>query len=69
MLTCAVIEVAEGIPFVALTDWDPGKLYSLKGEIVSRGVAALTGIAGVTTEDAIAAVVAAEIGKRDEDLG
>ena len=43
--TCpAVIAVAEGIPFVALTDWDPGKLYSLKGEIVSRGVAALTGI-------------------------
>jgi asparagine synthase (glutamine-hydrolysing) len=43
--TCpAVIAVAEGIPFVALTDWDPAKLYSLKGEIVSRGVAALTGI-------------------------
>ena len=40
----AVVEVAEGIPFVALTEWDPQRLYSLKGEIVSRGVAALTGI-------------------------
>lgn len=43
--TCpAVVEVAEGIPFIGLTDWNPGKLYSLKGEIVSRGVAAVTGI-------------------------
>jgi asparagine synthase (glutamine-hydrolysing) len=40
----AVVEVAEGIPFVALTGWDPEKLYALKGEIVSRGVAAVTGI-------------------------
>ena len=40
----AVVEVAEGIPFVSLTDWRPERLYSLKGEIVSRGVAALTGL-------------------------
>ncbi|MEW4486566.1 asparagine synthase-related protein [Thalassoglobus sp. JC818] len=38
-----VIEVAEGIPFIELTDWDHEKLYSLKGEIVSRGVKAVTG--------------------------
>jgi asparagine synthase (glutamine-hydrolysing) len=29
-----VIEVAEGIPFIALTDWDHDRLYRLKGEIV-----------------------------------
>ena len=40
----SVVEVAEGIPFVSLTDWKPERLYSLKGEIVSRGVAALTGL-------------------------
>jgi asparagine synthase (glutamine-hydrolysing) len=40
----AVIEIAEGIPFIKLTDWDHEKLYSLKGEIVSRGVKAITGI-------------------------
>jgi len=39
-----VIEVAEGIPFIELTDWDHEKLYSLKGDIVSRGVKAVTGI-------------------------
>jgi asparagine synthase (glutamine-hydrolysing) len=39
----AVVEVAEGIPFVSLTDWRPERLYSLKGEVVSRGVEALTG--------------------------
>jgi len=38
-----VIEVAEGIPFAALAAGDTEKLYALKGEIVSRGVAALTG--------------------------
>lgn len=40
-----VIEVAEGIPFVELTDWSHERLYSLKGEIVRRGVEAVTGIA------------------------
>jgi asparagine synthase (glutamine-hydrolysing) len=39
----AVIEVAEGIPFAALAAGDTKKLYALKGEIVSRGVAVLTG--------------------------
>ena len=39
-----VIEVAEGIPFIELTDWDHEKLYALKGEIVRRGVEAVTGI-------------------------
>lgn len=38
-----VIEQAEGIPFIALTDYDEEKLYQLKGEIVSRGVKAVTG--------------------------
>ena len=39
-----VIEVAEGIPFIELTEWDHGKLYDLKGEVVRRGVEAITGI-------------------------
>lgn len=38
-----VIEVAEGIPFIELTDWDHARLYALKGEIVRRGVQAVTG--------------------------
>ncbi|MGD0536848.1 MAG: asparagine synthase-related protein [Verrucomicrobiota bacterium] len=40
-----VVEVAEGIPFIALTHYDVPTLYSLKGEIVSRGVQAITGFA------------------------
>lgn len=40
-----VIAVAEGIPFIALTAWDQQRLYSLKGEIVRRGVEAITGFA------------------------
>ena len=40
----SVIEVAEGIPFAALTRYDVPALYSLKGEIVRRGVQAVTGI-------------------------
>ncbi len=39
-----VIEVAEGIPFISLTDYSVEKLYALKGEIVARGVKAVTGI-------------------------
>ncbi len=39
-----VIDVAEGIPFVELTNWDHEKLYALKGEIVRRGVRAITGL-------------------------
>lgn len=39
-----VIEVAEGIPFETLTAMSTERLYSLKGEIVARGVQALTGL-------------------------
>jgi asparagine synthase (glutamine-hydrolysing) len=39
-----VIEVAEGIPFIELTEWQHDKLYALKGEIVRRGVEAITGL-------------------------
>ncbi len=39
-----VIEVAEGIPFIQITDWSHEKLYQLKGEIVSKGVKAVTGM-------------------------
>ena len=39
-----VIEVAEAIPFAALTGLSVEKLYALKGEIVSRGVKAVTGL-------------------------
>lgn len=38
-----VIEVSEAIPFIRLTDWNPEELYALKGEIVQRGVKAVTG--------------------------
>jgi asparagine synthase (glutamine-hydrolysing) len=39
-----VIEIAEGIPFIKITDWDHEKLYELKGRIVSSGVKAITGM-------------------------
>lgn len=39
-----VIEVSEGIPFIKLTEWDHEELYALKGEIVQRGVKAITGL-------------------------
>ncbi|MCH7702327.1 MAG: asparagine synthase [Planctomycetes bacterium] len=39
-----VIEVAEAIPFIELTGWDHDCLYRLKGDIVSRGVRAITGM-------------------------
>ena len=39
-----VIEVSEGIPFIELTGWEECKLYDLKGEIVRRGVRAVTGL-------------------------
>jgi asparagine synthase (glutamine-hydrolysing) len=38
-----VIEQAEGIPFIDLTQYDVAKLYQLKGEIVGNGVKAVTG--------------------------
>jgi asparagine synthase (glutamine-hydrolysing) len=39
-----VIEVAEGIPFANLTGYDVPTLYSLKGEIVRRGIKTITGL-------------------------
>jgi len=38
-----VIAVAEGIPFIELTQWDHDRLYQLKGQIVSAGIQAVTG--------------------------
>lgn len=38
-----VIAVAEAIPFIELTQYDVARLYELKGEIVGRGVKAVTG--------------------------
>jgi asparagine synthase (glutamine-hydrolysing) len=40
----SVLEVAEGIPFAILTAYDVPRLYALKGEIVRRGVKAITGL-------------------------
>jgi asparagine synthase (glutamine-hydrolysing) len=40
----SVIAVAEAIPFAALTAYDVGKLYKLKGEIVARGIRHWTGL-------------------------
>jgi asparagine synthase (glutamine-hydrolysing) len=39
-----VIEVAEAIPFVELTDWDHQRLYQLKGQVVAAGIRAVTGV-------------------------
>ncbi len=39
-----VIEVSEGIPYIEMTNWDHQKLYDLKGQIVSGGVKAITGM-------------------------
>ncbi|HEY9156163.1 MAG TPA: asparagine synthase-related protein [Opitutaceae bacterium] len=39
-----VLDVAEGIPFEKITEMRVEKLYALKGEIVSRGVKAHTGM-------------------------
>jgi asparagine synthase (glutamine-hydrolysing) len=39
-----VIEVAEAIPFASLTRYDVPSLYALKGEIVRRGIRAITGV-------------------------
>ena len=39
-----VVEVAEGIPFALLTAYDEAALYALKGDIVRRGVRAVTGL-------------------------
>lgn len=39
-----VIEAAEAIPFVELTNWDHEKLYDLKGAVVAAGVRQITGV-------------------------
>ena len=39
-----VIAVAEAIPFIKLTGYSVERLYELKGEIVSRGIARLTSL-------------------------
>jgi asparagine synthase (glutamine-hydrolysing) len=39
-----VIAIAEAIPFIELTNYDVERLYALKGEVVSCGVEALTGM-------------------------
>ena len=39
----SLIAIAEGIPFIDLTNYDVERLYQLKGEIVARGVKAVTG--------------------------
>jgi asparagine synthase (glutamine-hydrolysing) len=39
-----VIEVSEGVPYIEMTNWDHQKLYELKGQIVSLGIKALTGM-------------------------
>jgi asparagine synthase (glutamine-hydrolysing) len=38
-----VVEIAEAIPFAQITGYDVPSLYALKGEIVRRGVKAVTG--------------------------
>lgn len=38
-----VIEVAEGIPFIELTEWKHDRLYDLKGQVVGAGIKAVTG--------------------------
>jgi len=39
-----VIDVSEGIPYIDMTGWDHQRLYDLKGEIVSSGIKAVTGM-------------------------
>jgi asparagine synthase (glutamine-hydrolysing) len=38
-----VMAVAEGIPFIAITNYDHTKLYDLKGAVVASGVRQITG--------------------------
>jgi len=40
----SVIEVAEGIPFIELTDYNVERLYQLKGQVVGQGVEQITGM-------------------------
>jgi asparagine synthase (glutamine-hydrolysing) len=40
----AVVDIAEGIPYRAMAGEDVERLYAIKGDVVSRGVQALTGM-------------------------
>jgi asparagine synthase (glutamine-hydrolysing) len=40
----AVVDVAESLPFAALTNYDVPTLYALKGEVVRRGIKDITGL-------------------------
>ena len=40
----SVIQIAEGIPFIELTDWNHKKLYALKGDVISKGIQSITGM-------------------------
>jgi asparagine synthase (glutamine-hydrolysing) len=40
----AVVRIAAGLPFARLAGGDVARLYALKGEIVGRGIRALTGL-------------------------
>ena len=42
--TPSLIQVAESIPFIELTQWDHTKLYELKGQIVQAGVREVLGV-------------------------
>ena len=44
MMARGVMSVSEGIPFIELTRYDVPTLYSLKGEVVSRGIRQLFGM-------------------------
>ncbi|MBN8249211.1 MAG: asparagine synthetase B family protein [Verrucomicrobia bacterium] len=44
LMSREVMRVSEGIPFIELTRYDVPTLYSLKGEVVSRGVKQLFGL-------------------------
>ena len=39
-----VIQISEGIPYIDMTNWDHERLYALKGQIVSEGIRAVTGM-------------------------
>ncbi|HEY3788108.1 MAG TPA: asparagine synthase-related protein [Urbifossiella sp.] len=38
-----VIAVAEGIPFIEMTDWNHDRLYALKGQVAAAGIKTVTG--------------------------
>ena len=40
----SVIKVAEGIPFIELTDWSHERLYALKGQVISAGIRSVLGL-------------------------